>query len=238
MANIQIINNNQHKSLRCNPEYRAELGYGVGAIMVLPREIPEAQREYPILFRKHSETGALFPNLLLGFQQNENLFLSGDGSWTANHIPLSAAKGPFMITFQPDESGQNNPVVCVDLEDPRMSLTDGELLFGGDGQPTDYLNSISRSLLALHEGAHEIQKMVEAFLECQLLEPVTLDITFKNGEKISFPGAYTIPEEKLMALSAEKLHKLNQQGFLGLAHMISASLNNVKKLIEIKNRNY
>lgn len=238
MAKVQIINNQQHKHLRCNAEYRAELGYAMGAVMVLPHEIPEVQREYPIFFRKHGETGALFPNAMLGFHPSENLFLDGAGNWVAHYVPLSAAKGPFMIGFQPDQSGEETPVICADLEDARIGSGYGEQLYDEKGEPSAYLNRVSSVLRSLHEGSANIQKMIEAFLEAELLEPVKLDISFKNGESLVFTGAYTIPEEKLLELSAEKLHKLNQQGFLGLAHMISASLNNVQKLIEIKNKSF
>lgn len=235
MANVQIIANNLHRDLRCQSKYKAEYGYGVGAIMLLPLEIAEAQREYPILFRKHTETGLLFPNAMLGFKLNENLFLDEHGNWNAQHIPLSAAKGPFMIGFQQNASGENIPIICADLEDKRISQQSGERLFNADGTQTEYFDTVSRVLARIHQGSQDIQKMVQAFLDADLLEPVQLDIKFKNGETVNFTGAYTIPEEKLHELSADKLHHLNQQGFLGLAHMISASLNNVKRLVDIKN---
>jgi SapC len=236
MASFQIITNSSHRDLCCHAEYDSRYGHDVPTIMVLPLEIVEVQREYPILFRKQAETGLLFPNAMLGFKMNENVFLDGKGNWSASYIPLAAEKGPFIINFQPDANGENIPLVCADLEDIRFSKNSGNRLFNDDGTQTPYFERVSQVLARMHQGAPEISIMVQAFLDCDLLEPVSLDIEFKNGEKVKLTGAYTIPEEKLNELSSEKLYHLNRQGFLGLAHMISASLNNIGKLIEIKNR--
>ena len=88
--------------------------------MVMNTELRAVQREYAIIFRKHSETGRFFPNVLLGFKQDENLFLDGNGNWNAVHIPLAMAKGPFIIGFQ-DVEGKPQASACIDLADPRVS---------------------------------------------------------------------------------------------------------------------
>lgn len=235
MANYQLLDKKKHHDLRVTSRYTEGLGYNAGAIMVMDTELRAAQREYPIIFRRHAETGRFFPNVLLGFKQTENLFLDGQGNWRAAHVPLVAAKGPFVIGFQNVE-GKQALSACIDRDDPRVSKEgEGEALFEKDGSLTPYMEYVSKILLLLHQSTKSVTKMVDLFVELDLLEPLRLDIQFINGEKLEFEGGYTISEEKLSELDGASLEKLHKEGFLAAAYYISGSLDNVQKLIDIKN---
>jgi hypothetical protein len=236
MENLQIINSTLHKDLRVTTAYERELGHGMGAIMVLPSEILEVQREYPILFRKHPETGQLLPIALLSFEQQENLFLSSESKWNANYVPLAMSKGPFFVGINGPENTAENLVVCINRDDPRVSQDNGELVFDESGNPSAYLESIRRTLFRLHEGVAETKKMVDAFLVANLIESVNMKIQFINNETIDFNGAYTINTDNLSQLDHTQLASLNTDGYLALAYFIAGSLGNVQKLIELKNK--
>jgi len=236
MADYQLLNPEKHSKLRVRTDYSKELGYGIGATVLMPSEMRAAQREYPIIFRKHPETGRFFPNALLGFYENENLFLDGSGHWQAEHIPLAVAKGPFMIGFQQSEKG-NHPTAAIDTQDPRVKEGgEGEPLFEDDGSLSRYMKYISEVLLLLHQGAGSVTEMVDLFLEFDLIEPLSLDVQFNNGEKLTFGGGYTIADEKLAELSDEQVVKLRKSGFLSLAYYIAGSIENVHRLITMKNK--
>jgi hypothetical protein len=201
-------------------------------------ELRAAQREYAIILRKHPETGRFIPNVLLGFKQDENLFLDGKGNWGAGHIPLAVAKGPFIIGFQDAGKGPQ-PSACIDLADSRVSEGgEGEALFQKDGSLTRYMDYISKILLLLHDSTRSVMQMIDLFVELDLIEPLRLDIQFVNGEKLRLEGGYTVAEEKLAALNEEALKKLHKTGFLEAAYLISGSLENVQKLIEMKNKQF
>jgi hypothetical protein len=235
MANIQIINPALHKDLRVTSAYQAELGHAMGAIMILPSEILEAQREYPILFRKHPETGQLLTIALLGFKQEENLFLADNASWNAKYVPLAMSKGPFVVGVDKSQD-EERMMICINRDDPRVGEEKGEPLFDEEGNPSHFLEAIRRNLFRLHEGLADTKKMVDAFLALNLIESVGMDIRLNNGEHINFSGAYTINTENLSQLSAEQLQQLNIEGYLSLAYFIAGSLNNVNRLIEFKNK--
>lgn len=205
--------------------------------MLLPCEIQEAQRDYAILFRKHPETGHFFPSVLLGFEQKENLFLTKDGAWAANYVPFSIAKGPFFIGFSKNEELESQqPLVYVDLDDSRVGFDNGgERVFSDSGELSPYMLSVSQTLRLMHENMQDIQYMVEAFASHDLIEPLALKITFKNGEEMNFGGAYTIDAEKLASLTAQQLFELNKSGYLSAAYFIAGSVQNIKRLIDIKN---
>jgi hypothetical protein len=235
MADYQLLNKSKHRKLRVATRYTPELGYNTGAVMLMNTELRAAQREYAIVFRKHPETGRFFPNALLGFKQDENLFLDGTGNWRAGHIPLAVAKGPFIIGFQ-DAGNGPQASACIDMTDSRVSESgEGEALFQEDGSLTRYMEYISKILLLMHDSARSVTQMVDLFVELDLIEPLRLDIQFVNGEKLRLEGGYTIAEEKLAALDEAALGKLHKSGFLAAAYYISGSLENVQKLIDIKN---
>lgn len=233
MAKIEALNPHQHTNTKISTDFSAKYGHNKGAVMIMPNELRDAQREYPILFRKHPETGRLFPNALLGFSENENLYLNAMNQWQADYIPMAFRKGPFLIGFKRDDNGQT-PIISIDMDDPRVDSNGQASLFDSENKPSEYLQEVNDILHQMHENSAILMSMIEAFTELNLIEALTLDIELHNGEKVNFSGAYTIAEEKLLALSGSDLEKLNSKGFLSAAYYISGSLVNIKKLINLR----
>ncbi len=171
---------------------------------------------------------------LLGFEKNENLFLDAQG-WNASYLPGIVARGPFLIGFQ-EQAGNREPVIHVNLEDPRISTSEGEPIFLPQGGNSRYLERVATILNGIHRGMEVSQAMFAAFTSMQLIEPVKIEIKFNDEEQFDLMGCYTISEEKLAALGGDSLEKLNKAGFLQGAFLVIASLNNVKKLIDMKHR--
>lgn len=233
-----MLNNITHKDLRVITRYGAEFGDNVGTVLTFPTEYGDVQREYPIFFRKDPHSGEFQSIALLGFQQDENLFLDQNG-WNAAYIPGIVMRGPFLIGFQSqqiDGDVRREPVIHVDLDNPRVSTTEGEPVFLPQGGNSRYLERIAATLQGIHQGLAVSKAMFEAFNAMQLIEPVNVEIKFNAEEQYDLRGLYTISEERLAKLDAESLFKLNRAGFLQGAFLVIASLNNVKKLIDMKHR--
>lgn len=238
MAKHVMLNNVAHHDLRVITRYGAEFGDNVGTVLTFPTEYGDIQREYPIFFRKDAQTGEFQSVALLGFQQDENLFLD-DGAWQAAYIPGIVARGPFLIGFQnQDVDGElrREPVIHVDLDNPRISRTEGEPVFLPQGGNTRYLERIGTILQGIRQGLAVSKAMFDAFSALELIEPVNVEIKFNDEEQFNLRGLYTVSEEKLRQLNGDALFKLNSAGFLQGAFLVIASLNNVKKLIDMKHR--
>jgi len=255
MSNLVVISPEHHQQLAIENLYLPNLGYDHGSAMISPVEILEAQRFYPLVFRKHQETGRFFLNALLGFTADENLHLDGEGNWLTEYVPLAVRKGPFLIAMldnneesEPESSPATGPeqkaVLSLNLDDPRVILDNtvgehagkGQKLFDNDGLATTYLEEINQILATLHETSNDIHSMVDTFSELDLIEPLRLEIMLNNGEQIKLDGAYTIAEEKLAALSGDDLARLNHQRLLSSAFYIAGSIHNVGWLVERKNQ--
>lgn len=234
MPNFVLLNNIAHKNLRVVRTAAPRYGDNEMSAVTFPQELRAVQNEYPIFFQKNPENGQFICVALLGLRQNENLFLSDTG-WDASYIPASVKRRPFLIGIQPprpgEETKQNNLMVYVDMDSPRLNETEGDAVFLPHGGYSPYLESVVDMLDYIQYGTELNERFTEALLRNDLLEVVNIEITLKNGERNNLAGLYTINEEKLAALDATAVSALHTQGYLEFIYMVLASQANVSKLI-------
>ena len=237
VTNIQALSYQKHRQLKVRQGYAAEYGDGVDSVVAFPNELGDLQREYPLVLRKDADTGEFGLLALLGLEQNENLFIS-QKRWHARYIPLAIARGPFVVGYQDQTSiggSEQEPVIYVDINHPKINDSQGEVIFNSDGQLSGFMQNMNRSLLAIHQGVHFSRQMIALFKQFDLIEAVNLEIELSSGEKIQLQGNYTIHQQRLAGLNGEALFQLNQSGFLQGAFLIAGSLSNIQRLIDLKN---
>ena len=236
MTNTALLNNIDHQDLKVVTGHGPDYGDNINQTPVFPTEFAEVQREYPILFRK-DETGKFHSVALLGLDKGENLFLTESG-WKAHYVPAIHQRGPFVIGFQNQEIDgdvRREPVIFVDLDNPRVSRTQGQPLFLQHGGNAPYLEHVSHVLRVINRGAEIAEPMFAAFQAADLIEPATLDIQLDDHTSYKVPDIYSISEERLAALGGAELERLHKSGFLRAAYLVLASFHNVRRLIELKN---
>ena len=246
MQKIEVLNNIAHEYLRVNSRFSAELGDNVVSTVTFLTEFADVQKEYPILCRKNPETTEYQAIVFFGLEKDENLFLVNADSlkqkysgWDAYYVPAAIARGPFSIGMHRevvDGAEIHRPMVHVDMAHPKAKGDEGNKLFLENGGHSQYLNHISRVLEIINDGIPRTKLMFDAFIQYQLLDTVVLDIEFQNQEKLKINGFETINIEKLLQLDGIALEELNKAGFLQAAYLIAASMSNIKKLIDKKNR--
>ncbi len=246
MQKIEVLNNITHEHLRVNSKFAAELGDNVASTLTYVTEFSDIQKEYPILCRKDPNTGEYQALVFFGFQKDENLFLVHADSvnqknlgWAADYVPAVMARGPFSIGIQREiEHGSEilKSVVHINMSHPKAVCEDGLGLFLENGGHSPYLNYISKVLDTINDGIYLTKLMFDAFTKYELLDPVILDIEFQNQNKLKINGFETINTDRLSQLTGEALEELNKSGFLQAAYFIVASMTNVRKLIDLKNR--
>jgi hypothetical protein len=238
MARYALLNNVEHRDLRVIPRHGAQFGDNVATVQAFPNEFGSLQREYPLFFRKDRSTGEFESLALLGLQRGENLFLEGE-RWNAGYVPATVARGPFLIGYQERRSDgeiRKEAVIHVDLEDPRVSRTEGIAAFLPDGGNTPYIEHISTLLRGIQDGAELSRAMFAEFVQLDLITPVKLEVTVSETEKYALDGLHTINNEKLAALDVEALQRLHRNGFLQAAFLVMNSIGNVNRLMTIKQR--
>jgi hypothetical protein len=234
MSQYEVLDKEKHRQLRVKTGYGAALGDAVMYVMTYPMEFRDIQGCYPILFTKDPNTGRFFAAALLGFEADQNLFLR-DNRWDASYVPVLVQRQPFLIATSGEGSDQD-PVVSLDLDHPRVCKDDGEALFDAGGTPTLFLEQKIALLDKLHRGLQHSAGFIETLLQHELLEQITLDIAFNDGSKKSLQGFYTIAEERLYQLKGDVLESLNQAGYLQPVFMAVASLSRIRDIIERRSR--
>lgn len=237
MTNHVLLDNVSHKDLRINRVYSGEQGDNVNVARVFPIEFSQLQSEYPLFFIKNAESGHFESIALLGFLENENLYLS-DSGWDANQVPMAIERQPFLIGFQEqdvDGVPAQVPVVHVDLDHSSVGGTEGQPVFLEHGGESPLLERITSILMAIHDG-HEIgQSFSQLLVGLELLESLAVDIEFDDGSRQGLAGLYAINEEKLRNLNANSLEVLHKKGHVRDVYMMLASMPNLARLIRRKN---
>lgn len=233
MPNFALLNNVDHKNLRVIRDYSLHYGDSEISVATFPQEFRAIQNEYPIFFKKNTETGKFIPVALMGLRQNENLFLTEEG-WDAQYIPASVKRRPFLIGIKPPKPGEGDQpsrLVYVDMESPRVNEVVGDPVFLPHGGYSPYLETMVDLLEYIQYGTELNEQFADLLLANELLEVVTLEITLKSGERNNLAGLYTIDEDKLSGLAGGAVAELHAKGFLECIYMVLASHANVLKLI-------
>ena len=99
MTDFQLLSPEQHKDVKVITDHRADLGDNLKFVQTFPFEFRNVQNSYPIFLHKDPDSNDMQCIALLGFEQNENLFLTETG-WDASYVPLMIKRQPFLIGFQ------------------------------------------------------------------------------------------------------------------------------------------
>ncbi len=236
MPNNVLLNNVDHKDIKVITERSAKYGDAIWYTMTFPLEFRSIQAHYPIFFIQEESVQKYVPVALFGFEDGENLFLSDDG-WDATYIPLTRQRDPFLIGTQlSEENGEKveKQVLSIDLDNPRVSTTEGSDLFLKFGANSSFLDSIADQLDALHFGVQQNMAFVDRITKLDLIEPFTLEVQLTEEKTHQMIGFFTINEDKLAQLDGETLESLNKEGFLQPIYMAIASQSHIQNLVERK----
>ena len=231
-----LLNNVEHADLRVAIRPGAEFGDAVNQLPIYPSEFEEAQRSFPIVFRREDE--GIQAYVLLGLDRDENLFLE-EGRWTSDYIPAVQRRGPFSIGIdrsRSDEAGQGDPLVYIDGDDARVGADDGLPVFLEHGGNAPLLDHIASLLRVIHEGMTTAPAIYAEFEAAGLLQPVDIQISLSDEDGYELPDLLTIDQSALAALSGAPLEQLHASGLLRASTMAASSLGNIQHLIDRKNR--
>ena len=226
MTNVVPLNSQVHRTLRVDARPSALYGDNQRFVPVVVKEFPLLAVHYPILFSKDADTGAFYCGAMLGFDAGENLFLS-EGKAPDAYRPLNLQRGPFFT------AGGD---VAIDLDNPRVGASDGQQLFGENGEPTPYLQSIIALWRELRPGIEMTKVFIETLMKLKLIEPISIDVGFDDGTRRDVVGLYTTNQVTLRSLPDATVVDLFRRGYLQLIYLMIASLKQVPVLAQMKNR--
>jgi len=107
--NIAPLTSARHSSYSIDAVEGFEYARETNSVYISAGEFGRAAKYYPIVFAGDGDD--VFPVVLLGYKEKENLFLKEDGGWDADYIPSYVRRYPFV----PANTGkQGEYLVCLD----------------------------------------------------------------------------------------------------------------------------
>jgi len=234
--NTVLLNNVDHADLRVAIRAGAEYGDAANQMPIFPSEFEEAQRAFPIVFRPEGDHMQAYA--LLGLDRDENLFLDGAG-WTSAYVPAFQRRGPFSIAIGragPDAIEPDEPMIHVDLDDPRIGAPDGLPVFREHGGNAPLLDHAADALRTIYQGMESGPAIYTAWRDAGLLRTITLEISLDDATTYALPDLMVVDRQALADLSGTALEALHRRGLLEGAILAAVSLGNVQRLIELKTR--
>ena len=223
MPNIALLNKETHRTLKVQPGAAAQYGDNQRFVAVIPGEFPFLAVHFPILIVKDAN-GDYLLGALLGFDENENLFLDETGMHA--YRPLNLQRGCF-FNF--------NDQVAIDLDSPRIDK-DGVALFDEAGEPSQYTQTILAIFRDLIQGTAQARQFVETLDRLKLLEAIDINASFHDGSKQSFTGVFTINQANLRALPDAEVLDLFRRDYLQAIYLMINSLRQLPVLVQMKAR--
>jgi hypothetical protein len=208
-------------------------GYGfaalANAIPLALAEIETAAMHYPVVFAVGNQA---MPLAILGYRDNENLFLDAGGQWRERaYVPAYARAYPFILVQPSPESEQ--VLVAIDPSAACLSSSTGESLFGDDGAPGPVLNAAMALCNEYNTNLRETQHFVTALQEANLLVPQKAELEFVSGEHASLEGFQCVDAMRLRALPDATFLALRAANFLPAIYACQQSTRNWGSLVRV-----
>ena len=200
----------------------------VNSVPLMAAEFAHATAEYAVVFAGQGEE--IIPVVLLGVRDNENLFLNEDGSWAGRYVPAFLRRYPFVFSSTDDGA---NFTLCVDEEFEGCNRKGrGERLFDGDGERTQYLESVLGFLQAYQVQFQRTRALTKRLQDLNLFESMQARFTLRNKQVLTLSGFLAVNRERLKALSGDQLAQLSGFDDLELIYLHLQSLRHLSATAE------
>lgn len=228
--NVEIINRIEHATISVKAINTYDYAKNMISAPITITEFYESCKDYPIVFSKEFSTGEWMASIILGFKENNNLFINEEGIWEKNrYIPASIRRYPFILIKEDND----NLAIAIESQYKSEDEKDEERkLFNIDGENTSYLDGVIEFLTQFQNDVNITREFIKQMEDLELLEEKTLTIT-KDSEQYNLNGFYIINEEKLNHLSKKKKDILYDKNLVPFITVHLISLSNINKLINL-----
>jgi hypothetical protein len=227
---IAPLSKEKHKGLYVEPTDSYAFAKESNSLYIAAVEFARAAVIYPIVFGTDEE-GKVFPVVLLGLKEKQNLFVDKKGKWKADYIPAYTRRYPFILAAV-NNNGEDQYTVCIDEGYSGFNTSKkGEPLFDEKGNQSPKLEQAVEFLKDYQNQIRLTSEFCNNLVELEILEPVQANVEMKSGDKFAIGGFQCVNREKLKALAPDKLQALMKSGQMDLIYAHLLSLNNIQSLM-------
>jgi hypothetical protein len=201
----------------------------VNSVPVTAIEFAQAAAEYPVVFAGNEQS--VFPAIILGVRDNQNLHVTPEGKWSGKYIPAFVRRYPFV--FSQDAEGKTFTLHIDETFSGCNQAGRGEKLFDADGEQTQYLRTVLGFLQDYQARFQRTRAYCDRLLELKLLQPMQAQFTLSGGEQRSLSGFMVIDRAKLKALPADVLADMLAKDEMECTFLHLASLRHFQDMLEL-----
>ena len=220
------ISKERHTDLavKVGSDYR--FAKNVNSVPLTAVEFRHAAAEYAIVFLGGAE--AIMPVVVLSVVQDQNSYVDEKGQWTAKYVPAFVRRYPFVLAGRDDDAGF---ILCIDETFTGCNLEGrGERLFDGEGERTQYLESVLRFQQDYQANFNATRVFCRKLKDLDILEPMQVKFTTPKGKQYMLSGFMAVNRAKLKALPDDKLTELVRSDELELAYLHLNSMRNLEAM--------
>ena len=224
--NLEILNKENHKNQSVKEIKDFSYAKDLVSAPITVTEFFEACKNYPIFFAKDKNEN-WFASVMLGYKENENIFVNDKGAWDKLHyVPAFVRRYPFVFVEQDEQLllGVENDYLSSDENDESRKFFDDK------GENSGFLNGVLNFLNQFHADSLATKEFIKQLDEWELLEEKVATIVNDKKEQFNINGFYIVNEEKLKHLSKKRKEEICNKNATPLitAHLIS--LSNIQKI--------
>ncbi len=224
---LEIVNKIEHKDSSVKLVENFSYAKEQINVPITVGEFYESCKNYPIVFSKDKDN-VWFASVILGFKENENIFVDDKGEWEKLHyVPAAIRRYPFIFINQEKSDelilGIEKSYLSSDKKDKSRKLFDAE-------NSSELLNNVLNFLNQFQNDAKVTSNFIKQLEEWELLEEKVATIITVSNEQYNINGFFVVNEEKMRHLSKKRKEEICEKDMIPLitAHLIS--LSNIQKL--------
>jgi hypothetical protein len=222
------LTKNMHQKLYITPIKNYNHTRDTNSLYIAVFEFLQASREYPIVFGTGSDK-SIYPLVILGLKNNENLYVGKKGEWLAKYIPAYVRRYPFILAT--DNKISDKYAVCIDEDYPGLNEKEkGIRLYGEDGSESPLLKQSINFLKEYQRMIQQTDIFCNKINRLNLLEPMHVTME-KAGKKQTLGGFMCINRKQLKDLSPDELVTMVRNDYLEMIYAHLHSLANIDNLI-------
>ncbi len=223
---VAPVARDKHRALSIKPTNNYDFARQTNSVPLVVGEFALTAMHYAIVFGQTAD--GPIPAAVLGGRDNENVFVTAEGSWSAPYIPAFIRRYPFV--FGSDEKNETFTLMIDESYPGINSDGKGERLFDSEGKETGFLKNIMGFLTEYQGQVQATQAFAKKLAELGLLDGAEAHLPSPGDPERRLRGFNIVSREKLRALPAKTLSQLNTGGELELIYLHLMSLNNLQRL--------
>jgi len=222
---IEPLSHSQHKNLRLSKVTSFAFAKNISSVKLSLSELRHASRYYPIIFLNAAPS---LPQALLSLEPGKNNFIDEKGSWKVPYIPAYFRLYPFMLATIQDQ--EDKLALCIDPEAEHFKSEMGDPLFTADGELTEFVQKVLKSLEMYQKEIVLTQTLFKALDKQGLIVERAFKYRVNQTEK-SIKGSKGVDMEKLYAMDDKTLAGYVKNGTMKMVYELDHSLSNFSKII-------